>query len=425
MDVDQTLRAIKVAEEVVETLFGGAKNLAKGGAFLVGMGKGALNLGKKAIGAMVSGINSNHPVVKQESQSTLESAATVKMSLKDLQDISASRKLNDPQYQKIAKFTDNLEAMGVAVDGSTEIAGYKFNKSIDKKGANIYQAIDAKTGKVVAQFSQTKNGKIAIGTHLNSKDALLTTIEKVGKQLDFDLNVTDPQAIAFEDVNQNIDNLDRQLIAVDRSIDNMNVDAETDVNTAVKTSTQIKDIVHQLFELEDMANRLNQSIQAKQNALNQELQENPAQQAIGSLVVEMMAKQVRAIIERVKTTQQHLLQKSHRFAHHHQLNIPSAIDPAELERSGDLRSENSGGLDIEMLETAAPGFSGNEAGASGLDGGNISLPTPAAASSNSQMLEIMSGVTAQVTPGGAIGGSNVATAADPAQANDELMLRGS
>jgi hypothetical protein len=347
------------------------------------------------------------------------------MSLKDLKDISQSRKLNDPQYQKIAKFTDNLEAMGVAVDGSTEIEGYKFNKSIDKKGANIYQAIDAKTGKVVAQFSQAKNGQIAIGKHLNSKDALLTTIEKVGNQLDFDLNVTDPQAIAFEDVNQNIDNLDRQLTAVDRSIDSMNVDAETDFNTAVKTSTQIEDIVHQLFELEDMANRLNQSIQTKQNALNQELQENPAQQAIGSLVIEMMAKQVRAIVERVKTTQQHLLQKSHRFAHHHQLNIPRAIDPAELERSGDLRSENSGGLDIELLEPAAPGFSSNEAGASGLDGGNISSPTPAAASSNSQMLEIMSGVTAQVTPGGAIGGSNVATAADPAQANDELMLRGS
>lgn len=320
--------------------------------------------------------------------------------------------------------------MGVAVDGSTEIEGYKFNKLTDKQGTNIYQAIDAKTGKVVAQFSQAKNGKIAIGKHLNAKDALLTTIEKVGNQLDFDLNVTDPQVIAFEDVNQNIDNLDRQLTAVDRSIESMNVDAQTDFNAAVKTSTQIKDIAHQLFELEDMANRLNQSIQTKQNALNQELQSNPAQQAIGSLVVEMMAKQVKAIVERVKTTQQHLFQQSHRFAHHHQLNIPSVVDLAELERSGDLTSENSGGLDIEMLETttamtesAAQGMFSNEAGASGLDEGGISLPTPAATSSNSQMLEIMSGVTAQVTPGGAIGGSNVATA-DPAQVNDELMLRG-
>lgn len=112
MDVDKTLRAIKVSEELVETLFGGAKNLAKGGAVLAGLGKGAWNLGKKALGAVAAAVKSNNPLVKKVSESTLESAATVKMSLKDLKDISESRKLNDPQYQKIAKFTDSLETMG-------------------------------------------------------------------------------------------------------------------------------------------------------------------------------------------------------------------------------------------------------------------------------------------------------------------------
>ena len=406
MDVDQTLRAIKVAEQFVETLAGGIGNVAKLGAFATGVGKGIWNLGKKALGAVAAAVKSNNPLVKKMSESTLNSAATVKMSLKDLKNIAESRKLNDRQYQKIAKFTDSLEQMGVSVDGSTEVEGYQFTKATDKQGTNIYQVTDPITGETVTEFSQDKNSKIAIGKHLNSQHKALKTIDKVGKQLDFDLTIIDPNEIEFNDINKHIDDLDRQLNNTDRSINSVNVEAETDFNAAVKTSTQMKDVSHQLYAMEDLANRLNQSIQSQQNALNQELQVNPEQRGIESLEVEMMAKKVGAIVEQVKTTRHKLSQQSDRFAHNHQLNIPRAVDLEEL--------EHSGALDVELMETefesVAQELFGSEAGAVGLDGGNISLPTPAAAS-NSSVLEIMSGVTAQVTPGGAIGGSNVAASA--------------
>ena len=414
MDVDQTLRAIKVAEQFVETLAGGISNVAKLGSFATGVGKGIWNLGKKALGAVASAIKSNNPLVKKVSESTLNSAATVKMSLKDLKDIAESRKLNDPQYQKIAKFTDSLEQMGVSVDGNTEIEGYQFTKTSDQRGANIYQVTDAKTGETVTKFSQDQHGKIAIGKHLTSQGKVLKTIDKVGSQLDFDLTIIDLNTIAFNDINKHIDDLDRQLDNTDQSIDHMMIEAETDFNAAVKTSTQMKDVSHQLYGMEDLANRLNQSIQAKQIALSQELQGNPEQQGIESLEVEMMAKKVGAIIEQVKITRHKLSQKSDKFARNHQLNIPRAIDLEELEHSSDFTTRNSGGLAIELMETefesAAQELFGSETGAIGLNSGNISLSTPPAPS-NSSVVEIMSGVTAQVTPGGAIEGSNLATSA--------------
>ena len=124
MDVDQTLRAIKVAEQFVETLAGGIGNVAKFGAFATGVGKGIWNLGKKALGAVAAAVKSNNPLVKKVSESTLESAATVKMSLKDLKDLIAMLNQIAQQLNFLASQThrlaisQNFRLFKINVDGS-------------------------------------------------------------------------------------------------------------------------------------------------------------------------------------------------------------------------------------------------------------------------------------------------------------------
>ena len=236
---------------------------------IVGTVKILVSIGK-AIGALLSFQKSNHPLVKADSQAALRTAATERLTPKQLAAIAASRKLGDPHQQRTAKFIDNLERLGLSVGAGILIEKYQFSKIEHELGGNSYRVTDVNRDEVISSFTQTEAGKLVIDKFPTNNHPLDRFIDQAASQNGWNLNTADPQTISYEKVGEELKNLEGQLRSIDTNIANLDLNERERIELALETSKQLKDNSTQLAQMQDLANRITQAIEVESQTLREQ-----------------------------------------------------------------------------------------------------------------------------------------------------------
>ena len=283
----------------------------------------------KAIGALLSFQKSNHPLVKADSKAALRTAATDRLTPKQLAAIAASRKLGDPHQQRTAKFIDNLERLGLSVGAGILIEKYQFSKIENELGGHSYRVTDVNRNEVISSFTQTEDGKIVIDKFPTNNHLLDRSIDRAASQNGWDLNTADPQTISYERVGDELKNLEGQLRSIDPNIANLDLNERERIELALETSKQLKDNSTQLAQMQDLANRITQAIEVESQTLRE--QARSPQSPLVSLEIQLMTKKVEAIGIEISVLQEKLVSNGRIFAENMGINLPNINGKYELD----------------------------------------------------------------------------------------------
>jgi hypothetical protein len=303
---------------------------------IVGTIKNLTRMGK-AIGALLTFQKTNHPIVKADSKAALRNATTNKLTPKQLTAIAANRKLGDPHQQRTAKFIDNLELLGLAVGAGIIIENYQFSKTENELGGNSYQVIDVNTDEIVSSFTQTEDSKIIIDKFPSSNDLLDRFIDRTARQNAWDLNTADPNTIGYENVGDELKNLDRQLQSVNTNIANLDLNKQEQIELALETSRGLKDNSNQLAQMQDLANRIIEAIEVKSQTLIEQA-EFPQSQLV-SLEIQLMTKKVEAINLEIFVAQERLASHGRIFAENMGIDLPDVNGKSDLNLNTNLSAD--------------------------------------------------------------------------------------